>query len=53
MAVLYRNHYDSVVLQGELVSARIPYSVRSGVRFLEQAHIKDVLAYLRIITNPR
>jgi DNA helicase II / ATP-dependent DNA helicase PcrA len=53
MAVLYRNHYDSVVLQGELVSRGIPYSVRSGVRFFEQAHIKDVLAYLRIITNSR
>ena len=53
MAVLYRNHYDSVVLQGELVSRGIPYSVRSGLRFFEQAHIKDVLSYLRIVVNPR
>ena len=53
MAVLYRNHYDSIVLQGELVSRGIPYSVRSGLRFFEQAHIKDVLAYLRIVVNPR
>jgi DNA helicase-2/ATP-dependent DNA helicase PcrA len=53
MAVLYRNHYDSVVLQGELVSRGINYSVRSGLRFFEQAHIKDVLAYLRIVVNPR
>ena len=53
MAVLYRNHYDSVVLQGELVSRGIPYSVRSGLRFFEQAHIKDVLSYLRIMANPR
>ena len=53
MAVLYRNHFDSVVLQGELVSSGIPYSVRSGLRFFEQAHIKDVLAYLRIVANPR
>ena len=53
MAVLYRNHYDSIVLQGELVSRGIPYTVRSGTRFFEQAHIKDVLAYLRVITNPR
>ncbi len=53
MAVLYRNHYDSIVLQGELVSRGIPYSVRSGLRFFEQAHIKDVLSYLRIVANPR
>jgi DNA helicase-2/ATP-dependent DNA helicase PcrA len=53
MAVLYRNHYDSVVLQGELVTRGIPYSVRSGLRFFEQAHIKDVLAYLRVVLNPR
>jgi DNA helicase II / ATP-dependent DNA helicase PcrA len=53
MAVLYRNHYDSILLQGELLARGIPYSVRSGMRFFEQAHIKDVLAYLRIVVNPR
>ncbi|QEH32738.1 ATP-dependent DNA helicase PcrA [Aquisphaera giovannonii] len=53
VAVLYRNHYDSVVLQGELVTRGIPYSVRSGLRFFEQAHIKDVLAHLRVAVNPR
>ncbi len=53
MAVLYRNHHDSVVLQGELVARGINYSIRSGLRFFEQAHIKDVLAYLRIVVNPR
>jgi DNA helicase-2/ATP-dependent DNA helicase PcrA len=53
MAVLYRNHYDSIVLQGELLARGIPYTVRSGMRFFEQAHIKDVLAFLRIVVNPR
>jgi len=53
MAVLYRNHYDSILLQAELVSRKIPYSVRSGLRFFEQAHIKDALAYFRILVNPR
>jgi DNA helicase-2/ATP-dependent DNA helicase PcrA len=53
IAVLYRNHFDSIVLQGELVGRGIEYTVRSGVRFFEQAHIKDVLAYLRIVVNPR
>ncbi len=52
MAVLYRNHHDSILLQSELVNRGIPYTVRSGLRFFEQAHIKDVLAYLRILVNP-
>jgi DNA helicase II / ATP-dependent DNA helicase PcrA len=53
MAVLYRNHFDSILLQAELVRRQIPYQVRSGLRFFEQAHIKDVLSYLRILVNPR
>jgi DNA helicase-2/ATP-dependent DNA helicase PcrA len=53
MAILYRNHHDSILLQAELVARGIPYTVRSGLRFFEQAHIKDVLAYLRILVNPR
>jgi DNA helicase-2/ATP-dependent DNA helicase PcrA len=53
VAVLYRNHHDSILLQGELVQRGIPYTVRSGQRFFEQAHVKDVLAYLRILSNPR
>jgi DNA helicase-2/ATP-dependent DNA helicase PcrA len=53
MAVLYRNHHDSILLQAELVARGIQYSVRSGLRFFEQAHIKDALAYLRVVVNPR
>ncbi len=53
MAVLYRNHHDSILLQGDLLARNIPYTVRSGLRFFEQAHIKDVLAQLRIVVNPR
>src|SRR5260370_20758190 len=37
----------------ELSRRMIPYEIRSGVRFFEQAHIKDVIAYLKIMTNPR
>ena len=48
IAVLYRNHHDSILLQGEMLSRGIPYTVRSGLRFFEQAHIKDVLAHLRV-----
>ena len=53
IAVLYRSHYQSLELQMELSRRLIPYEIRSGVRFFEQAHIKDVVAYLKIVTNPR
>jgi len=53
IAVIYRSHYHSVELQLELSRRNIPYRVQSGVRFFEQAHIKDVVSYLRIIVNPR
>lgn len=53
MAVLYRAHYHALELQLELTRRGIPYEVRSGVRFFEQAHIKDVTAYLRLLVNPR
>lgn len=37
----------------ELTRREIPFTVRSGLRFFEQAHIKDVLSYLKVIDNPR
>jgi DNA helicase II / ATP-dependent DNA helicase PcrA len=53
IAVMYRSHYHSIELQLELSRRNIPYRIQSGVRFFEQAHIKDVISYLRIIVNPR
>lgn len=53
IAVLYRSHYQSLELQMELSRRMIPYEIRSGVRFFEQAHIKDVISYLKIVTNTR
>jgi DNA helicase-2/ATP-dependent DNA helicase PcrA len=53
IAVLYRSHWHALELQLELVRRDIPYVVRSGIRFFEQAHIKDVISYLRIVVNPR
>jgi DNA helicase-2/ATP-dependent DNA helicase PcrA len=52
IAVLYRAHYHSMELQMELVRREIPFDIRSGIRFFEQAHIKDVTSYMRIMTNP-
>lgn len=53
IAVLYRAHYHSMELQMELTRRGIPFEIRSGIRFFEQAHIKDLIAYLRILVNPR
>ncbi len=53
IAVLYRAHYHSMELQMELTRRGIPFEVRSGLRFFEQAHIKDVAAYLKVICNAR
>jgi DNA helicase II / ATP-dependent DNA helicase PcrA len=52
IAVLYRSHYHALELQLELTRRDIPFVVRSGIRFFEQAHIKDVVCYLRLIVNP-
>jgi DNA helicase-2/ATP-dependent DNA helicase PcrA len=53
IAVLYRHHRHGRELQVELLRCGIPYSVRSGQRLGEQAHVKDVLALLRLLHNPR
>ena len=53
IGILYRSHYHCLELQLEFTRRNIPYRVQSGVRFFEQAHIKDVVSYLRIIVNPR
>jgi len=52
IAVLYRSHFQSMELQIKLQEQGVPYEVRSGVRFFEQRHIKDVLSFLRITVNP-
>jgi len=52
IAVLYRAHYHSMEIQMELTRRGIPFEIRSGLRFFEQAHIKDVVSFLRIIENP-
>jgi DNA helicase-2/ATP-dependent DNA helicase PcrA len=53
IAVLYRAHYHAIELQLELSRRGIPYQITSGIRFFEQAHIKDVTAFVRLVANPR
>ena len=50
--VLYRSHFHAMELQMELAREQVPYVVTSGVRFFEQAHIKDACSLLRLIANP-
>jgi DNA helicase-2/ATP-dependent DNA helicase PcrA len=52
IAVLYRSHYQSMELQMEFQRRGIPFEVRSGLKFFEQAHIKDVLSFLKVLVNP-
>jgi DNA helicase-2/ATP-dependent DNA helicase PcrA len=53
MAVLYRAHYQAMDLQIELSRAGVPFTITSGVRFFEQAHVRDLTAHLRFAHNPR
>ncbi len=53
VAVLYRSHFHALELQLELTRRNIPFSITSGIRFFEQAHIKDVASYLKWVHNPR
>lgn len=49
IAVLYRAHYHAMELQIALTREQIPYVITSGVRFFEQAHIKDVCSLLKVL----
>lgn len=53
MAVLFRAGYMSADLEIELANRKIPFEKWGGLKFLEAAHVKDVLAFLRILENPR
>jgi len=52
ITILYRAHYHAMELQMELTRSRVPHVITSGVRFFEQAHVKDVLSLLRILESP-
>jgi DNA helicase-2/ATP-dependent DNA helicase PcrA len=53
MAVLFRAGYMSAELEIELTNRKIPFEKWGGLKFLEAAHVKDVLAFLRVLENPR
>jgi DNA helicase-2/ATP-dependent DNA helicase PcrA len=53
MAVLFRSSFHSFDLEIELAKANIPFRKFGGFKFIETAHVKDMLAYLRVLENPR
>jgi DNA helicase-2/ATP-dependent DNA helicase PcrA len=53
IAVLYRSHFHALELQAELTRCGIPFRLASGIALFEQAHMKDVTAYLKLLQNPR
>lgn len=52
MVILYRAHYQALDAQLEFTKRGIPFVITSGLRFFEQAHIRDFVAQLRILANP-
>lgn len=52
-AILFRASHHSVLLEAELARARIPFVKYGGLKFVEAAHVKDMLAFLRLAENPR
>jgi len=53
IAVLYRAHFHAMEIQMELTNRGIPFVITSGLRFFEQAHVKDVAAYMKLACNRR
>ena len=52
IAVLYRTHAQSRALEAAMMKGGLPYQIIGGVRFYERKEIKDLLAYLKLISNP-
>ncbi len=52
IAVFYRIHAQSRVLEEAMRAANVPYQIIGGMKFYERAEVKDALAYLRVLSNP-
>ncbi len=53
IAVLFRSSFHSFDLEIELSRRNIPFVKRGGFKFIETAHVKDILAHLRVVENPK
>ncbi|NQT15092.1 MAG: ATP-dependent helicase, partial [Planctomycetes bacterium] len=52
-AVLFRASHHSILLEAELSRRNIPFHKYGGLKFVETAHVKDLMAFLRLVENPR
>ena len=52
-AVLFRSSYQCMMLETELARRGVPFQKYGGMKFIETAHVKDLLAFLRLAENPR
>lgn len=53
IAVLYRAHFQAMDVQLQMQYRNIPFAITSGLKFFEQAHIKDVVSQMKFAANPR
>ena len=51
--ILFRSAYITIPLQAELSKRNIPFTVYGGLKFYETAHVKDVIAHLKVLVNPK
>ena len=51
--MLFRASHHSMMLEAELARANIPFHKYGGLKFVETAHVKDLMAFLRLAENPR
>jgi len=52
LAILYRTHFQSRIIEEALINNKIPYQIIGGVQFYQRKEIKDLIAYLRLVVNP-
>ena len=53
IAVLYRSHFHALEVQVALSKAGVPYQITSGVKFFERQHVRDLIAFIQFVANPR
>ncbi|HBS48238.1 TPA: hypothetical protein DEO28_04095 [Candidatus Dependentiae bacterium] len=52
LAILYRTHFQSRIIEEALIYNKIPYQIIGGIQFYQRKEIKDLLAYMRLVINP-
>jgi DNA helicase II / ATP-dependent DNA helicase PcrA len=53
IAILYRSHFHALEVQLALSRAGVPYQITSGVKFFERQHVRDLIAFVQFVANPR